>query len=388
MPPAILPRRHGRARVGGNSSEGSFVTAPRHLWLALSPHGYGHATMTAPLIAELRRRRPGLRLTIQTALPADFLATRFSDFDLVPHIPDFGFRMKSALAIDLEASMAAYLAQHADFPAVVGREAERLATARPDLVLANIPYVTIAAAAAAAIPVAAFSSLNWADLADYYLGGRQECAALRSEIRASYALADVFLRPQPAQAMSLPNIRDIGPVARLGADRREEIRARLGLRPGTRLGVIAFGGVDHRLPLERWPVVPGWFWLSSLLDTPRRADMAPWQVAGVPFSDLFPSVDLIVGKPGYGTFSEAGLAGVPVLYEPRPDWPEAPPLEAWLAQHCRCLPVSAAELVEGALPMLLQTLFSQAPRPLAQPTGVAEGTDVLEALLDRNPEPA
>lgn len=343
--------------------------------------------MTAPLVAELRRRRPGLRLTIQTTLPAEFLATRYSDFDHVAEIADFGFRMTSAVAIDLEASADAYLAQHADFPALVARETERLAAASPDLVLANVPYVTIAAAAAAGIPVAAFSSLNWADLVDHYLGGRAECAALRAEIRASYALADVFLRPSPAQAMTLPNIHDIGPVARLGRNRCEDIRRTLGLGRETRLGLIAFGGVDHRLPLERWPPLPGWHWLSSVPETPTRPDMAPWQVAGIPFTDLLPSMDLIVTKPGYGTFSEAGLAGIPVLFEPRLDWPEAPPLEKWLAQHTKCLPATAEEMVGGALPALLQKLFSQSSRPLARPTGVAEGVDVLERLLDGDVTP-
>lgn len=341
--------------------------------------------MTAPLVGELRRRRPGLRLTIQTALPRDFLTTRYGEFEHVSHIPDFGFHMRSATEVDVEASAAEYLARHVDYLALVAGEAERLRVAAPDLVLANVPYVTVAAAAQAEIPVAAYSSLNWADMADHYLGALPQCDGVRAQIRSSYTKADVFLRPEPAQAMTLPNIRDIGPVARQGTDRRVEVRARLGLDQGVRLGVIAFGGIDHRLPLERWPVLEGWFWLSSLENTPERPDMARWTAAGVPFADLLPSMDLIVGKPGYGTFSEAGLTGVPVLYEPRPDWPEAPPLEAWLARHSRCLPARAEQMVGGDLPALLRTLFSLPEQQVALPSGVLEGADVLERLLDRRP---
>jgi hypothetical protein len=351
-----------------------------HLWLALSPHGYGHAAMTAPLVAELRRRRPGLRLTIQTALPRDYLATRYADFDYVGEVPDIGFRMHSATAIDCEASAAFYRGLHADFAAVVDREAARLRAVAPDLVLANVPYVTIAAAAQAGIPVAAYSSLNWADLVDHYLGGREDCRALRAEIHESYAKATVFLRPTPAQVMTLPNVRDIGPVAVKGVPQRAAALERLGVGPGTRLGLIAFGGIDHHLPLERWPALEGWFWLSSLNDTPRRPDMARWEAAGLSFADLLPSVDLLVTKPGYGTFTEAGLAGVPVLYQPRPDWPESGPLEEWLARHGRCLPADAGEMIEN-LPVLLQKLFSQAAPEVASATGIAEGADVLEALL-------
>lgn len=358
------------------------MAAAPHLWLALSPHGFGHATMTAPLVAELRRRRPELRLTIQTTLPRDFLVTRYADFDLVSEIADFGFCMTSAITVDVESSAAAYLAQHADFAALVAGEAARLRAASPDLVLANVPYVTVAAAASADIPVVAFSSLNWADLADHFLAHLPQCDRVRAEIRASYAQADIFLRPQPAQDMTLPNIRDIGPVARLGNDRRAEIKQSLGFGQGTRLGVIAFGGIDYRLPLDRWPALEGWFWLSSLSNTPDRPDMARWPAAGVPFADLFPSVDLIIGKPGYGTFSEVGLCGVPMLYEPRPDWPEAPPLEEWLARHTRCLPINAEDLIGGDLPLLLRKLFSSPEQKVAVPNGVSEGADVLERMLD------
>ncbi|MCR6632178.1 MAG: hypothetical protein NVV74_20190 [Magnetospirillum sp.] len=364
------------------------MSASEHLWLALSPHGYGHAAMTAPLVAELRRRRPHLRLTIQTALPKDFLATRYGDFDYVGEIPDIGFRMKSALKVDVPASARFYIDQHADFAAVVGREAERLGAAKPDLVLANVPYVTVAAAAAAGLPVVAFCSLNWADLGDYYLGHLPECGRALADIRAAYTKASVFLRPTPAQPMTLPNVADIGLVARLGTDRREEIRTRLGLEEGERLGLIAFGGIDHRLPLERWPKLPGWRWLTSLLDIPSRPDMVPWERAGVPFADLVPSVDVMVTKSGYGTFSECGLAGVPVLYEARPDWPEGPPLERWLGKHTRCLATTPERLVGGGLPDQLRTLFFLPNRPVARPTGVAEGVQVLESMLDGAPMPA
>ncbi|HSV28065.1 MAG TPA: hypothetical protein VLL76_00865 [Candidatus Omnitrophota bacterium] len=353
------------------------MTSSPHLWVALSPHGYGHAAMTAPLVAELRRRRPELRLTIQTALPREFLATRYGEFEQVTDIPDFGFRMRSATDIDLEASADGYAAMHVGFDGLVAREAERLRRAAPDLVLANVPYVTVAAAALVGIPVAAFSSLNWADMYAHYLGHRPEAPLILGQMRESYAKAAMFLRCTPAQTMTLPNLRDIGVVARRGAARRDELAQTVGT---PRIGLIAFGGIDHSLPLEKWPVMEGWTWLSTLADTPERADILTWQSVGMPFADLIPSVDVIVTKPGYGTFTEAGLAGTPVLCVPRPDWPECPHLDNWLAAHVPVLPVSVEELLAD-LPLLLQRLFSL-PRPqVAEALGVVEGADALEALL-------
>lgn len=356
---------------------------PCHLWLALSPHGFGHATMTAPLVAALRRRRPGMRLTIQTTLPHDFLATRYDDFHQVAEIPDFGFCMKSPTEVDVEASARRYHALHQDFAAVVAAEAARLRAESPDLVLANVPYVTMAAARQAGIAVVGYSSLNWADLTDHFFRDRADCRALRAEIRAAHDAVEFFLRPRPAQVMTVPRQRDIGPVVRLGDDRRAQIRQTLGLGPETRLGLIAFGGMDHRLPLQRWPRLDGWFWLSSLLETPVRPDMAPWPMAGVSFADLFVSVDVIVGKPGYGTFSEAGAAGIPMLYEPRPDWPEAPPLEDWLARHTRCLRVRPQDLLDDRLLPQLQRLFSLPAQRVAEADGAEQGAAALEEVLDR-----
>lgn len=352
-----------------------------HLWLALSPHGYGHAAMSAPVVAELRRRWPGLRVTIQTSLPRAFLETRFGVFDHVPEIPDFGLKMHSSTDIDIEASAAAYLELHADLPAVIAAEAGRLAVARPDLVLSNVAYVPIAAAAEAGVPMAALSCLNWADLYAHYLSGRPESRRIEAEIRACYGRAAMFLRCTPAQTMTLPNLRDVGVVASGGRRRREKLAENIGLDDSARIGLIAFGGIDHRLALDRWPVLPGWVWLSTLPDTPARADLVPWERSGLPFMDLIPSVDVLVTKPGYGTFTEAGMAGTPVLFVPRPGWPESPHLDDWLARHTRCLAVEPEGLLGDQLALHLQALFSLPEQPVADATGVAEVADLLESLI-------
>ncbi|CAA7617871.1 hypothetical protein [Magnetospirillum sp. UT-4] len=355
--------------------------AEPHLWLALSPHGYGHAVMTAPVIAEVQRRLPGLRLTIQTALPRAFLETRYQGFALVPEIVDFGFVMRSSTHIDLEASAERYRRMHADFDRLVATEAARLASARPDAVLSNVAYVPLAAAARAGLPALALSSLNWADMYDHYFGTRPEAPAILAEIRAAYGSARGFLRCTPAQVMTLPDVATIGPVARRGADRGDELRATLGIDPHTRIGLIAFGGIDHRMSLESWPILPGWVWLCALPDLPSRLDMVAWERGGVPFSDLISSVDVVVTKPGYGTFTEAALAGTAVLYVPRPDWPECPHLEDWLGNHARSLPAEVAELCGPGLELLLRKLFSLDRPPVAEPTGVAEAADAVQRLL-------
>jgi len=358
-------------------------TASQHLWLALSPHGYGHAAMTAAVVDDLRRRRPGLRLTIQTALPRALLAARYREpFAHVADIPDFGLRMLSATVIDIEASAAAYRALHADWPGVVGAEAARLRAAAPDLVLANVPYASLAAAEAAGIPAVGLSCLNWADIYIRYFSGRPEAAAITATMRRAYEGARVFLRPAPAIEMSLANGRDIGPVGRPGNDRGDAMRAALGVGEGVSVGLIAFGGVDHDLALDCWPSIPGWHWMTTV-DTPSgRHDMSRWERTGLAFADLIASATVVVSKPGYGTFTESAFAGTPVAYVPRPNWPESPHLDRWLARNGRCREVQPAELLSPDLAGLLSELVSAPAPPPPQPTGNAEAVAVLEAILD------
>ena len=63
---------------------------------------------------ELRARHPGLRLTVETALPRDLLERRFipPPFDHVARPADVGMVMRDALAVDVAASCAAYRDAH------------------------------------------------------------------------------------------------------------------------------------------------------------------------------------------------------------------------------------------------------------------------------------
>lgn len=353
---------------------------PFHLWLALSPHGFGHAAMTAPVVREVRRRMPEMRLTIQTSVRRDFLDSRYDDFNHCPVIADFGFRMVSAVGIDLAASARDYQQLAQRFEQEVEDNAALMAADRPDLVLSNVAFVPLAAAARLGVPSLALSSLNWADMYAHYLSDRPEAAQVLAMIRQSYHSAKMFLRATPAQVMSLDNVHTIGPISVVGNHDAERLKQSLRLDAHVRVGLIAFGGIDHDLDLKQWPHLPGWFWLTSQ-PCPQRPDMAAFQTVGMDFSDTLASVDLVVTKPGYGTFSEAGMAGVPVLYVARPDWPESPHLDHWLQAHTQCLAVPPDRAVHFQLESSLQKLFSMKKQQPAQPTGIVEAADIVIAEL-------
>lgn len=310
----------------------------RHLVVALSAHGFGHGAQTAAVLNALRAVEPALRLTLLTALPREFLERRIDGpFTLIARETDIGMAMADALDVQREVSHAAYARFHEHWPRRIEDEARFLESLAPDLVLANVPYLALAGAQRAGIPNLAMCSLNWADIYAHYFGRDR----VHGEMLAAYGAADAFLRLEPGMPMpELGNARTIGPVACLGRDRRKEIRARLGLGAGTRLVLIAPGGIELRLPIERWPCMPETHLLVPASWGVDLPGVSALEALGTGFTDVLRSADALIGKPGYGTFAEAACNGTPVLYVPRGCWPEEPYLVEWLHGHGRALAIT------------------------------------------------
>lgn len=357
--------------------------ASRSLHVALTPHGYGHAAMTLPVLNRLRERLPDLRLTIETRVPQAWLAARIKGaFELVDSGRDFGMVMSSATEVLAEESAAAYAALHRNWDAVVAEEAERLSRAAPDLLLSNIPYVTLAGAARAGIPSVALCSLNWAGIYRHYCGGWPEAPAILAQMEEAYGSARLFLRPAPAMPMDrFANVRDIGPLARLGRERRNELRKLLVVGEGTRIGLVAFGGMDGALAMDSWPRHPGWLWVSGQSYGVSRPDVVMASSLRMPFPDVLRSCDVIITKPGYGTFTEAGCAGIPLIYSRRDDWPEEPHLSNWLRRHTRAAAVAPEQMRHGDIGPALASLWEMPNPTPAEPSGIDEAVEILAGLL-------
>lgn len=339
--------------------------------------------MTAPVINALADKLPAFRLTLQSNHPPDFLASRYRhSFERISGDDDFGLVMDTATVVRVEDSAEAYRRLHDRLAVVVDAQARRMRALSVDLVLSNIGYIPLLAAKRAGIPSIALSCLNWADIYHRYLGHRPEARAIEADMLAGYRSARVVLATTPAMPMErLSNVRPIGPVAAIAGTGRGQVRRQLGLGEETRLGLITFGGMDSGVSLANWPKLAGWTWLVA--GDPRgRPDMIAYDRRRADFTDALAASDVVITKPGYGTFAEAALNGVPVLFAPRPDWPECPNLDDWLIAHGRARSVPTADLMSpGILTEQLQMLFSSPPRPLPRPTGVEEAAGVLfEAL--------
>ena len=201
----------------------------------------------------------------------------------------------------------------------------------------------------------ALCSLNWADIYRHYFSGRDEALWLLPQMEAAYDAADPFFCPQPSMPMAfLSKVQTVAPIAQVGRDRRRELRAQLGLKDSRPLVLLAPGGERFDPGFARWPKDTGVHWISSQVFQPLHSQVTPLAALKLDYHDIVASVDALVGKCGYGTVTECACVGTPLLYLPRPEWPEEKVLLAWLQQWGRCHPVSREDLSSGSLlPALL-----------------------------------
>ena len=354
-----------------------------HLVVDISAHGFGHLAMTAPLIEAVAAQVPDLRITIRSAIPEAKLREMVGvPFDHIPRAFDIGMAMRDALNIDVSASLAHYTTLHGDWSCRVAEAADELAALRPTVLLGNIPYLSLAGAALAGIPAVAFCCLHWGEIFRHCCGQAPGAEGIEAEIRAAYAGAQVFLRPAPGIPMpGLGNLVDIGPVARVGRSHRSAILDRLERPQTTRLALLSLGGVPFPLDVSVWPDLGDWVVVSGMPVAGRHPGVVSIDRLGLPYVDVFASVDAVVAKLGYGTVAEAGVNARPVLYVPRHDWPEEPHLAGWLARHGRCAPVAEADLLGGRFVKALADLCAVPTPEAPQPTGVADAAERLVAML-------
>ena len=353
------------------------------LLVAISPHGFGHTAQVAPVINALYQRMPNLELILRTTVPRALLESRIScKFELQEEADDFGMAQHDALDVDVSASSRRYGGLHSAWDREVERVAARLRESSPDLIMADVPYLTLAAADHAGIRAIAMCCLNWGDIYWHYCRSETGASSIRKQIFSSYNSAELFLQTEPSMPMpEVANARAIGPVAAVGKNRRDELVKRGVIGADEKLVLVAMGGIGMRLPMERWPEFRNVRFVVQQDWGVSRDDVVELESLQMVFNDVLASCDLLLTKPGYGSFVEAAANGIPVLYVPRDDWPEQPWLIKWLESVGNCRPVNITELQRGNIKQQLEYLLECKRCQPIEPAGVAEAAEILMRRL-------
>ena len=356
--------------------------SPR-LLLAVSGHGYGHLAQCAPVINALWNVIPDLHLAVCCALPRHVIAERLDHaFTFLPVELDPVLCMHNAWEIDVPASRRVYREFHNNRQAGLQHDADLLATLAPDLVLADIPWRLLHAARERNIPTVAMCSLNWAAIYAACCGEGRTDVPMLEDMLAGYRAASVFLAPEPALPMpELDNYRAIGPIARQGRRRREELLARFKLPESARLVLVALGGIPTGLPLASWPCREDLVWLNAGMAGSAGAGMIDIAATGMAFIDVLASCDAVLTKPGYGTYAEAVCNAIPLLTLARPDWPETTCLNAWARRHGQQEEISASQFETGSFVEVLESLWERPATQSFEAAGIAQAVAVIASFL-------
>ena len=364
---------------------------PPHLLVAISSHGFGHLSQVAPVVNRLHALIPQLQITVRAALPEVQLRSRIYHLDNVQHATDdFGMVMNHAFSVDTEASLARYQSLHQDWDDKVNALAQQFIDSEVDVVLADVPYLPLAAAQVAGIPSVALCSLNWADILSHYVASDQSQAIIPT-MYAAYQSASYFLQPAPSMAMpKLSNQRAIGPCCAPGVAQKQTLLSTAKQHKTLNnpwLALVGMGGIPFALSLEYWPTQHQGrplCYLVSPSSANTHSNALSIEATGLSYSDLVASVDLIITKPGYGMFAEAAAAGVPVLFTARGEWPETEALVTWLQDKAHCAQITTEALRAGTFEQELSKLLTQGPYTPVAPTGNDEAAALIAGLFTRN----
>ncbi|MBF0138556.1 MAG: hypothetical protein H7833_15400 [Magnetococcus sp. DMHC-1] len=340
------------------------------IWCAVTAHGFGHFSQMVPVLRELARQRPDLELRLAGSLSPDVIQRNLGlPHSQDPAARDVGLIQNDPLTVDLPATAAALERIHATWPTLLEAEKQAMAAWSPDLVLANVPYLPLAAAGALGIPSVAVASLSWdLVLAAYFSLAEPGPRRWWEQMRQAYGTTTLALLPTPALLDGpFPRQVLIPPLVEPGVPQPARLRRDLHLsatdqRP---LVLVSLGGIPgSNLPFAAMAGNQDWIWILDF-PSPLPADhLVTWQdLSGAwSFRDVLASVDAVVGKPGYGMSVETVAHGTPFLYVRRGTFPDEASICPWLQRHGRAREISQATFRSGAWEEPLRELMAL-PRP-------------------------
>lgn len=264
-----------------------------------------------------------------------------------------------------------------------------MTAAAPDVVLADTPYLAMAAGKAAGIPTVALVSFTWdLVLSEYLTPSSIDGPTIIQSVRKAYAQADLALRITPAPQMeNFHRVVDIGPIAEPAPSARGRLSRVLGLAPGEQTVLVGFGGIPlDSLPFDRLESVSGYRFLFD--GSIPRGSKRFIAVASLPFSfkTVMASVDVIMTKPGYGTLVEAVALQTPMVYVRRYNFADEQPLVDYLHRYGRGVELSMSDFTQGRWDTTLKKAGElPAPRTAPPPlTGATEAAALLAPYLDHH----
>ena len=348
-----------------------------------SDHGFGHAVRACFLAEALIAR--GVFCHIVCDRPA-WLFDRLpaATFALHPRQIDTGLVQSDWLTIDIDATLARHRQRAAEPNALIEREVAFLRAVDTDLVVAETAPMAFEIAHRAGLPGALATNFDWHWLYRELARDEPALTPLADQAHAWYQRANRVLRLPLSVGIeeTFSSFTDI-PLL-IGRPTRDpyEVRRALDLPPDTKTLMWNFGGHQGETPDfdAILNALPGW----HLVAYAKRPTANP-RYRQIPLdfntTDLFSSLDALIGKPGYCTCAEAYAFQIPFLFLPRAGYPEDDALAAHCQSNMNAAPMTPENLQDGSWLDKFHAMISQPLKSKPRVDGAAQAASIFTDML-------
>lgn len=353
------------------------------LYAAITNHGFGHATRTASILAEVKRLAPEVLVILATTAPRWLLESYLHDDFILRTVSfDVGVVQQDSLTMDKAATLEQWRRIRQRAARTIAAETDFLRQNRVGLVLADIPPLASAIAHAAEVPCWMVSNFGWDFI---YRPWGEEFTELADWIGEQFSQCDrLFRLPFHESMAAFPHITDVGLTGGTPRYTTAELRDRFAITtPRERTIMLTFGGLGlSQLPYEGLTQFPDWQFITFDRNAPALPNLLMVGDRQYRPVDVMPLCDRIVSKPGYGTFAEACRLECPIVSITREDFAEAALLIHGIRQYAHHQILSPKELMSGDWSFLHHALEPpQQPTPLPKDGNQTIAHALVEYLL-------
>jgi hypothetical protein len=297
------------------------------LYVAITNHGFGHATRAASVAAEVQRLFPDVLLILVTTAPRWLLEAYLpGDFIHRPRALDVGVIQTDSITMDKTTTLEKLQQVRLQQRQIIAGEVSFINQNRVGLILADIPPLAALIAKAAGIPCWMMSNFGW-DFIYRAWGG--EFVEIADWIGDCFGQCDrLFRLPMHEPMSAFPNLTDVGFTGGTPRFEVEHLRQTFGVKADREQTVLmTFGGLGlEQIPYQNLERFPDWQFLTFDRNAPDLPNLIPITDRQYRPVDLMPVCGRVLSKPGFSTFSEACRTGTPIVSITRDDFAESPML--------------------------------------------------------------
>ena len=349
------------------------------LYVAITNHGFGHATRAAAVVAEIQRVCPEILIILVTTAPRWLLeAYVHTDFIHRPRAFDIGILQTDSVTMDQPATLARLKELRKQQNSLIASEVNFIKQNRVGLVLADIPPLAALIARAAQVPCWMMSNFGW-DFIYRPWGG--EFVEMADWIGSCFSQCDRLFRLPLHEPMSaFPIITDVGLTGGTPRYSVEQLRETFSLKTDSnRTVLMTFGGLGlNAIPYQNLQRFADWQFLTFDRNAPDLPNLIKITDNYYRPVDLMPVCGRLLSKPGYSTFSEACRLGTPIISITRDDFAEAAVLLDSIQDYVPSQILTPTEFFESNWDFLYEPLQPTRSQPV-----ITDGNqDIAQAVID------